>query len=86
MIAFLFPLAARAFLGKYWHILAVLALLAGGLAFTHYKAYQFGKSSVTNSQNKADVKAVKEHAKLETKIIRLSDPDLDKRLSRWMRD
>jgi hypothetical protein len=58
-----------------------VAIAAAGLW-----GYIEGKTACQTSQLKAVVEAQKDHEKLETKIIRLADPDLDERLSRWMRD
>lgn len=81
----LMPLGLRGFVTRYALLIVVTAVLVVvGAVF--WQGYRLGKASVTNRQIKADVEAVKEHGKLEAKIIRLSDPDLDKRLARWMRD
>lgn len=48
--------------------------------------YVEGRTACATQQLKANVEAQKDHAQLETKIMRLPDPDLDKRLARWLRD
>lgn len=39
-----------------------------------------------NKQTKAAIKGVKVHDEIEKKVMGLRDSELDKRLSKWMRD
>lgn len=65
---------------KYWKPLLAILAVAGVVLYV----YGMGKSSCEQTNLKASVIAVKEHGKNEAKINRLSDPDLDARLSRWV--
>lgn len=60
------------------YALAVIGLFGAG--FMKGQEYQKDKSE------KAATKGVENHAEIEAEIMVLPDTDLDKRLSKWMRD
>lgn len=64
-------------------ILAVLSLLGALWAYGATK-YREGYNECVAAQEKADLEGIKTNDKIRNKVIRLSDPDLDKRLSRWV--
>lgn len=68
-----------------------------GIALAAMAIWLYGLVQYTRGQASADVKCAKAetvaiqkgvdtHAKVETKVKKLSDPDLDHALSKWMRD
>lgn len=61
---------------------AILAIL-GGIAF---KLRHDGYLKCQTDETKQIVKEVIVHDNIENKVIKLRDPDLDKRLSHWLRD
>ena len=73
---------------KHWKpiaaVLAVLSVLCVLWAYGHTK-YREGYEACMTAQVKADIEGVKTNDKIRNKVTRLSDPDLDDRLSRWLR-
>lgn len=66
-------------------IVTVIALAAAGFSIYNWgKADQ--KTICVTDQAAADHTGEVVHDKIEQDIIRLADPDLDKRLDKWMRD
>lgn len=66
------------FLIRFYPYIAAFALAA----FLYMKGY----GAYEADQNKKTVKEEKAHVRIEQKIMRLPDPDLDKRLSKWLRE
>lgn len=66
------------------YIAAVLILVAAGAV-----GYVEGKSRCEVKDARADLKAIEKgnqaHDKIEEKVLVLSDPDLDRRISKWVR-
>lgn len=56
------------------------------LSFLLYGAYGRGKADCETAYIKRELQGLMLHDKIEDKVIRLSDPDLDRELARWMRD
>lgn len=73
---------------KNWRIIAlvfaVLSLLGALWAYGVSK-YREGYDQCVAEQEKADIEGIKTNDKIRNKVIRLSDPDLDTRISRWVR-
>ncbi len=68
-------------------VVAILLCLAGALlGAVHHKIYQSGYSACVSELSIAQIKSGEIHEEIENKIMGISDPDLDKRLSKWMRD
>jgi hypothetical protein len=65
-------------------VLALLAVI--GLGISHTYVYFKGKEDKADEQAAETLKGVKQRDANEQEIIGLPDPDLDERLSRWMRD
>jgi len=61
----------------------VAAIAIGG--FYAYARHQ-GVKSCELKHAEADRRGENIHGEIETKVMRLSDPDLDVRLMRWLRD
>lgn len=65
-------------------LLCLLALsLLGGLV---YYARKSGRLSSELDTAKAEIKITKDRIKADVEAAKLSNSDLDKRLSKWMRD
>lgn len=64
--------------------IAVLSVLCALWAYGHTK-YREGYEACMTAQIKADIEGVKTNEKIRHKVIRLSDPDLDNRLGKWVR-
>ena len=63
--------------------LGVLVLAYGlGLGTGYYKATVRCETAKAHET----VNSIKTHDKIEKEVMRLPDPELDERLSRWMRD
>lgn len=67
---------------RYFPQIALAALI---LALTVF-VWKQGYNSCEAKHQTATIKEAKARDKLEAKVMRLSDPDLDARLNRWMRD
>lgn len=77
------------FLMKYWRQISIailfIAIISSLYAYGIQK-YNQGFDKCVSLQDKKMVNDSIERNKKDAEIIRLSDPDLDDRLSRWMRD
>lgn len=60
------------------------------LAVTHGSVYLIGaaheRTKLALAEKTIALEGVKTHAKIEREVITLSDPELDSRLSKWLRD
>ncbi|CAN7484447.1 hypothetical protein LJR011_003539 [Agrobacterium tumefaciens] len=59
-----------------------LAILAGVFLY----GQRAGRSAAKDEQAAANAKAIKRAGEVENEIKNLGDDDVDRRLSRWMRD
>lgn len=66
-------------------ILIGMAIVAAVLLVYH-SGVESGKRKCSDAQAVAIQKDIKTHGKIEHEVAQLPDSDLDKRLSRWMRD
>lgn len=72
-----------------WQLGIELTLIIGlctAFAVWKHGIYMHGWDDAMVKVKAADEKGKDTHGKIEVKIMRLSDPDLDGRLARWMRD
>lgn len=67
------------------YVVGLLALI-GGIAAAYFKGRSKGSTDAKAKQAQADAKAVKTARKVEDDVRKSSDPDIDDRLSKWMRD
>lgn len=71
------------FLVGYFPYVAGLSLLLAATVWIYMRGY----SSCVSDQNLKLIKEEKNHVRIEQKVMRLSDSELDKRLcAKWMRD
>jgi hypothetical protein len=64
----------------------VIGVLGLGSGISYYKGYQSAKRICKAETQAATLEGIKTHGKIEKEVMRLNDPDLDSRLSKWMRD
>ncbi|MGE8105140.1 hypothetical protein ACQKP1_15785 [Allorhizobium sp. NPDC080224] len=67
------------------YLVGALALI-GGIAAAYLKGRSRGSTDAKAKLAQADAKAVKTARKVEDDVRKSSDPDVDRRLSQWMRD
>lgn len=67
-----------------WSYLTIAALLSVGVAFGY--GYFKGHNNAVAQTAQTALKGIKKHEKVSRKVMQLPDHDLDKRLSKWMRD
>lgn len=63
-----------------------LVLILGAYELGKFKGKEEQKVVQAQAATTAETKGIKAHAKVEQSVQKLSDPDLDDKLSRWMRD
>ena len=73
-------------INKYKTNLIQVGVLLVGLVSVYGIAVVRTNANCKVSQAKAQVEGVKTNEKIRQAVTGLSDPDLDKRLSRWVRD
>lgn len=81
------------FMLKYWRTIAIIlafAGLVGSLWLYGHRKYQAGYNTAWDKcladQQKADMEGVKNREEINRKNVRLSDPDIDKRIiDKWLR-
>lgn len=61
--------------------LVVLVVLTGWSGYIYYKGY----TSCSSEYAVADLKSEVVHEKIKNKVQKLSDPELDRRLAKWVR-
>lgn len=65
-------------------ILGAITAVVVAVACFYGWAYSNGKNACTQDTLKGIIEAEKEHGKTKAEVVKLGDPDLDKRLSRWV--
>lgn len=77
-------------MSQFLQAIALKAVEILGIVFAGFLTYVSGKdkgrTEQKEQQHKEDLEAVKERIKVNADVQKTSDPDLDKRLSKWMRD
>ena len=78
------------FLLKLWSskyiILGVLLFVVGSIAAAYIKGRSDGVTSVTVKQVEQRIEDIGKGKKIEEKVRKLPESDLDRELERWMRD
>lgn len=65
---------------------AVVTLLGLFSGFSYHRGYQKANTLCISREQSKTITGITNHGKIKNEVIRLPDPDLDERLSKWMRD
>lgn len=66
-------------------VVEILGIVFAGF-LTYVSGKDKGKTEQKEQQSKEDLEAAKERIKVNANVQKTNDPDLDERLSKWVRD